>query len=298
MRVGPIGPSASLSRRTALPAPARDLLQVRARAEAAALAEEHRGARLGIGLEGAERGGEGLGSGAVDGVATLGPREDHGRHRAGALAAHAHRRNFPKSGARFSAKAATPSRGLGGLLEHLEGVEGHPADPRDRLAVGVEGVLQHAQRRRALGQHLVGPGAHLAAQLGEGHHLVHEAPALHGGGVVEAAQVPDLAGALLAEDAREVGAAEAGVEGADARAGLAEARVVGGEAEVAEHVEHVAAADGEPVHRGDHRLRHRADHAVQGLDLEQAALARPVVAALLRAASGRRRRRRRARRRR
>ena len=132
-----------------------------------------------------------------------------------------------------------------------------------------------------LREHLVGPAAHLGAQLGLRHDLVHEAPALHRRGVVLAAQVPDLARALLAEDARQVGAAEAGVERADARAGLAEARVVGGDRQVAQHVQHVAAADRDAVHGGDHGLGNVADHAVQRLDLEQARLGRPVVAGLV-----------------
>ena len=119
--------------------------------------------------------------------------------------------------------------------------------------------------------------------------LVDQAPALGGRGVVLAAQEPDLAGALLADDAGEVAGAEAGVEGADARAGLAELRGVRGDGQVAQHVQHVAAADRDAVDRGDDRLGDVADQPVQVADLEQAALGRAVVAglgALLQVAAG------------
>ena len=57
-------------------------------------------------------------------------------------------------------------------------------------------------------------------------------------------------------------------------------RGVGGDREVAEHVQHVAAADRVAVDRGDHRLGDLADQPVQVLDLEQARLRRAVVAGL------------------
>ena len=56
MRVGPIGPSPSGS--TRLPALDRRRLQIGAGAERAALAVEHRDARVAVGVEGAERVGE------------------------------------------------------------------------------------------------------------------------------------------------------------------------------------------------------------------------------------------------
>ena len=73
------------------------------------------------------------------------------------------------------------------------------------------------------------------------------------------------------DDAGEVARAEAGVEGADARAVLAERRRVRGDGEVGEDVQDVAAADGDAVDGSDDRLGDVADHPVQRLDLEQAA---------------------------
>ena len=58
------------------------------------------------------------------------------------------------------------------------------------------------------------------------------------------------------------------------------ARGVGGDRQVAQHVQHVAAADREAVDGGDHGLGDVADHAVQRLDLEQPGLGRAVVAGL------------------
>jgi hypothetical protein len=94
-------------------------------------------------------------------------------------------------------------------------------------------------------------------------------------------EVPDLSGPLLTQDASQVGRPETRVEGADARAGLTEARVICGDGDVAEHVKHVPPTDGDAVDSGDHRLRNLANHAVQGFDLEETGLARPVVPGLL-----------------
>ena len=147
------------------------------------------------------------------------------------------------------------------------------------LAVGVEGLLQEAQRGRRQGEDLIGIAAHLARQPGERHDAVDEPPPLRLLGAVLAAQEPDLAGALLPHDAGEIAGAEAGVEGPHARTGLAEAGVVGGDRQVADHVQHVPAPDREPVDGRDHRLWDLADHAVELLDFEQAAARGPVVAA-------------------
>src|SRR5262249_5709809 len=145
---------------------------------------------------------------------------------------------LPPGGERLDSLA-----GLGRAHEELEPGEGERAEAADRLAVGVEGVLEKAQCGRALLEDLVGPAPHLRAQLGGWHDRGRQCPAQHRLGVVLPAQEPDLARALLAEDAREVRAAEAGVEGADPGAGLPEAGRVGRDREIAHDVQHVAAAD-------------------------------------------------------
>ena len=75
---------------------------------------------------------------------------------------------------------------------------------------------------------------------------------------------------------RSSAGAEAAVEGADLRPGLPEARVVGGDREVADEVQHVAAADRVARDHRDDRLRQPADLHVQVGDVEAAdALRRP-----------------------
>ena len=148
------------------------------------------------------------------------------------------------------------------------------------VGVGVERLLEEPDRRRALLGDLAAHAFASAQQLVGRDDLVHQAPALGGRRVVEAAQVPHLARPLLADDAGEVGRAEARVERADPRPGLPEAGGLGGDREVAQHVQHVPAADRDPVDRRDHRLRDVADQPVQVADLEHAALGGAVVAGL------------------
>ena len=82
-------------------------------------------------------------------------------------------------------------------------------------------------------------------------------------GVVLAAEIPDFARLLLADDAGEVADAEAAVERPDLRAGLAEAGVVGGDGEVADDVQHMPAADGVAGDHGDDGLGDGADLFLQ-----------------------------------
>src|SRR5204863_9959885 len=66
----------------------------------------------------------------------------------------------------------------------------------------------------------------------------------------------------------------------DAGTDLAELRRVGRDAEVAEDVQDVAAADGVAVDGGDDRLGDVADHPVEVVELEDAGGARTVVSGL------------------
>src|SRR3546814_3259144 len=69
-------------------------------------------------------------------------------------------------------------------------------------------------------------------------------------------------------------------ERADPRPDLPELRMLGGDGHVADHMEDVAAADGEAVDRRDHRLRNVADDVVEGLDLPQTVRTGAVAARL------------------
>src|SRR5207248_11168762 len=101
-------------------------------------------------------------------------------------------------------------------------------------------------------------------------------------GVVLLAEEPDLARLLLADHPGQEARAVAAVEAADARAGLAEAGVVRGHGQVADDVEHVAAADGVAGDHGDHGLGGAPDLHLQVEHVETsdaAVVAVAVVAA-------------------
>src|SRR5437764_652505 len=82
-------------------------------------------------------------------------------------------------------------------------------------------------------------------------------------GGVRQAQDPDLLGLLQADGAGQRAGAVASVERAAPGPRLPEAGIVGGDGEVADEVEHVAAADGLPGDHGDDRLGQPADLHLQ-----------------------------------
>ena len=149
---------------------------------------------------------------------------------------------------------------------------------RARLGVDVERLLGQRERGRALVEQLAAPLLDLGAQAAGRHHLVDQAHRQRLLRRVLTAQIPDLARFLLAHHACQVPGAVAGVHAAHARARLAEHGRVGGDREVAEHVQHVAAADGEAVDHRDHRLGDVADRAVQRLHVHGALI--PGIAAV------------------
>src|SRR5208282_2027644 len=104
----------------------------------------------------------------------------------------------------------------------------------------------------------------------EGHHGVDEAPVERLGGVVLAAEEPDLLGPLEADRPRHKARAVAGVEAAHPRPGLAETGVVGRDREIADQMEHMATADGVAGHHGDDGLGKPPDLYLQVEDVETA----------------------------
>ena len=119
------------------------------------------------------------------------------------------------------------------------------------------------------------------------HHRVDEAHVERLLGAVAAAEVPDLARALLADEPRQIGGAEARIDRAHFGSDLPEHRLLGRDGEIAQCRQHVAAADREALHARDHRLRHVADERLHLVDrqADRAAARRSC----LRARSGRRR---------
>ena len=143
----------------------------------------------------------------------------------------------------------------------------------------VEAGLEQSQREGGEGQHLAAPPHRLLLQLLERHDGVHES---HLHGLVRRvlpAEEPDLPRLLRTHLGGQRGGAEAAVEAAHPGPGLSEAGVVGRDREVAEHVEHVAAADRVARHHGHDRLGQAPHLEVQvgHVEAPDAASARLVV---------------------
>src|SRR6266540_3157245 len=121
------------------------------------------------------------------------------------------------------------------------------------------GVVIERQRLEGEREDLLAPGLDLGIELFRRDDLVDQ-PHLEGfGGGVAAAQKPDLARALLAHQARQIGGAPARIDRADARPDLAEHRLFRGDRQVADGRQHVAAADRIALHLGDDRFPAVAD---------------------------------------
>src|SRR5437667_11993154 len=166
-------------------------------------------------------------------------------------------------------RVATFHRLLGPVVERERRVR-ELRHAGSRLGIDVERLLGQRQRGRALVEELGTPLLHFGAEVLQRHDLVDEAHRERVLSRVLPAEIPDLARLLLADDASEEAGAVPGIDAADAWPRLAEDRGVGGDREIAEHVQHVAAADRESVDHRDHGLGNVADRAVQGLDVHPA----------------------------
>jgi hypothetical protein len=123
------------------------------------------------------------------------------------------------------------------------------AGSRQPVVGGVEARLQHPQRDRRQREHLAAPGDRLVLEALERHDRVHEAPVerlcasyWRQRNQISLARFCPICAASRPRRSRR--------RSSDPRPGLAEARVVGGDREVADEVQHVAAADRVA---GDHR---------------------------------------------
>src|SRR6266511_4064654 len=164
------------------------------------------------------------------------------------------------------------------LLAHVieeRRVAGELLDAGESVVGRVERRLQHAQRERAVPEHLPTPRDRLDLELLERDDLVHEAHVERLLRVVFVAQEPDLTRLLLADAAGEEARAVATVERADLGPGLAEPCVVGGDREVAHDVQDVPAADRVA---GDHRDHWLGEPADLDLEVEDVQAADAVVA--------------------
>ena len=112
-------------------------------------------------------------------------------------------------------------------------------------------------------QHLAGPAHPLRLQLLQRHHGVDEPHLQRLLGAITAAEKPDFTGLALANHPRQVARTKAAIKTADLGAGLAEHSVLGSKAEVAEQMQHLAAAHGIAGHQADHHLGQAANDALQ-----------------------------------
>ena len=166
-------------------------------------------------------------------------------------------------------------------VEERGGIARQFLDAGQPVGVGIEGGLQHAQRGGRELQHLPAPVHRDGLQLGQRHHGVDQPHRQRLLGIVLAAQEPDLLGLLEADGAGHQSGAEAAVEAADPRPGLAEAGIVGGDGQIADQMQHMAAADGIARHHGHHRLGQGADLALQIQHIEIVHALLVVVAAVV-----------------
>ena len=118
----------------------------------------------------------------------------------------------------------------------------------------VGGFLGGADGDRGAEQDLAGPALGCVHELGGGHDLVDQTPLVRDGGGDVVAGQHVAHGDLERDVAREAVDTTGSGHQADSRLGQAEAGVVGGDDDVAGHRHLAAAAEGEAVDRGDHRL--------------------------------------------
>src|SRR4051812_171567 len=149
--------------------------------------------------------------------------------------------------------------GLLRLVEEEVRVVGKLLNAGDAVLVGVEARLEQSQGERRQREHLATPLHRLLLERLERDDGVDEPHVERLLGVVLPRQEPDLLGLLGADQAREERRAVAAVERSHARPGLAESRVVGGDRQVADDVQHVAAADRVARHHRDDRLGRATD---------------------------------------
>ena len=131
------------------------------------------------------------------------------------------------------------------------------------IGFSIEGGLQAADRRGAVLHHLPGPADPLGLQLGQGNHPIHQSHRQGLVGAVLAAEEPDFARLALAHHPGQVAGPKAPVKTAHPRPRLAKHGVLRRQAQIAEQMQHLAAADGIARHQGNHHLGQAADQALQ-----------------------------------
>jgi hypothetical protein len=160
----------------------------------------------------------------------------------------------------------------------------HARQARDAAVARVERGLDGGEREGAALGHFERKGARLVPQPLVRHDLVDQPHVQRLAGRDLRVAEPDVLGALLADQVLEIPGAVAGVERAHHRPDLAEHGAFLGDREVADHLQHVAAADREAVDAGDHGLLQPLDRLVHVEGRQDAGVEARVLHALLTAA--------------
>src|SRR5712691_9999316 len=192
---------------------------------------------------------------------------------------------LPKPRRALLAEGAAALLGFLGAVIERHRLEAERAHAPELLGICIERALGDRQRRGAAFLELGAPAVDLLVEPLGRHHRVDQA---HVEGFLRAvapAQIPDFPRALLADQPRQIGGAEAGINRPDLGPDLPEHRLLGGDGQVAQRRQHVAAADRDFLGAGDHRLGHVADERLQLVD-RQADGAAAAVAAFMRALVG------------
>src|SRR5262249_15773254 len=157
---------------------------------------------------------------------------------------------------------------LGRHVEQQGGVARQLLHPRLPVERRIEAGLEQPQRERTLLEYLAAPLNRLRLQLGQRYDGVHQAHLQRLLGIVLAAEIADFACLLVADDRGEVRRAETAVEASYLRSGLPKARIVRGDGEIADHVQHVAAADRVASDHCNHRFRQGTNLLLQIEDVQ------------------------------
>ena len=144
------------------------------------------------------------------------------------------------------------------IVEH-RGIAGKFLNASLPVEFSIEASLDHTQCKGRTFHHRLSPKDALVFELCQRHHLVDK-PHLEGFlCVVLPTEEPNLAGLLLADDARQIARAEACIERAYLWTGLSENGVLAGNAQVADNMQHVSSADGVAVDHCNDGLGQTAD---------------------------------------
>ena len=152
------------------------------------------------------------------------------------------------------------------FLTHVvkkRGIAGEIEQSHLTIAIGIEGGLEAAQRERRVREHFAAPLQGFFFQIGKWHHGVNESHIERLLSIVLTAEIPNLTGFFLTNDARQITGTESAIERANFGSRLAKTSVIGSDGEIANNVQHVTATDRISSDHGHDGLGQAADFFLQ-----------------------------------